>query len=198
MAPATIKTPLIVIFVLALFAPPLAAPAQADAGPKLPDRALYISPGLVLGGSSTLDVGTGFMLGGELSVFYWLHPRIKFVPNYTGLVVDALFDWKRDAMRMMIGPEIGWAPIGIDGGYLLDRTGGVTRHGGAVRLFLSMGIAAIFVRYGNIKGAPDFVDWGMMIKIPLSAWQKRHYRRRPVPRRPPASAPSLNDGAQKK
>ncbi|MCK5798004.1 MAG: hypothetical protein KAI47_12500, partial [Deltaproteobacteria bacterium] len=32
----------------------------ADAGPKLPERALYVLPGITLGGTSTLDVGTGF------------------------------------------------------------------------------------------------------------------------------------------
>ena len=60
-----------------------ASTARADAGPKLPREAFYISPGLTLGGTSSFDVGTGFTLGGEISLLYWNNAR------YVGAVVDA-------------------------------------------------------------------------------------------------------------
>jgi hypothetical protein len=172
-----------------------AAPVHADAGPKLPTRAFYLSPGLTFGGSYTIDSGTHVILGGEVSMLYW-HRGV-----YVGFVADGLYDWRRGGGRTMLGPMIGWGPVGIDGGYLLDAPYSGVYHGGAVRAFFSVGIVALFVRYGALKDAPDFVDFGLLIKIPLPLWAQ--YPRRPMrrdreptpvapppsPAQPPASGP---------
>lgn len=156
--------------------------ARADAGPKFPERGLYLLPGLTFGGSSSLDVGTGFILGGELSLAYWHHGL------YGGVVADGLYDWKRESGRMMFGAELGVGPFGVDGGFLLELADGGRRNGLAARLFFHMGIVVAYVRYGGVFDAPDFVEWGLMIKVPLGLWSKwpkrprrREFWRRPVP-----------------
>jgi hypothetical protein len=158
-----------------------ATPAFADAGPKLPTRAIYLNPGLTFGGSYTIDSGTRVILGAEVSLLYWHHGA------YIGVVADGLYDWRRGGGRTMLGPMIGWGPFGIDGGYLLDAPYTGVYHGGAVRAFLSLGVVALFVRYGALKDAPDFVDFGLLIKIPLPLWAE--YPRRPRPREPRPVAP---------
>ncbi len=163
-------------------APLTASPrlARADAGPKFPERAFVISPGMLLGGTSSLDVGTGFTLGGEISALYWRKMA------YVGGVIDGLYDWKREHGRSMIGAMIGAGPFGVDGGYLVEY-GESTHHGGAVRLFVSLGVMALYCRYGGLIDAPDFLEWGLLIKVPIQAWSV--YRSRPRPH-PPSVRPS--------
>jgi hypothetical protein len=133
----------------------------------LPGQAIYIKPGVTVGGGWTHESGTDFTLGGEVSVLFW-HEAM-----YAGLVVDGLYDWQRGGARLMVGPELGLGYFGIDGGYVRDFAGGGA-HGGAVRGFISVGIAALYVRYTALYHAPDSVDFGLMLKLPLPVWQKRY------------------------
>ncbi|MCA9672088.1 MAG: hypothetical protein KC503_41120 [Myxococcales bacterium] len=166
-----------------------ASTARADAGPKLPREAFYISPGLTLGGTSSFDVGTGFTLGGEISLLYWNNAR------YVGAVVDALYDWKRDGGRMMFGAEVGFGPFGIDGGYLLELREGGPYHGVGVRLFAMLGIFGVYLRYGGIIDLPDYLEWGLLIKVPFPPWAKYPRRGRRGPRPPATRSPAAQPPA---
>ena len=150
----------------------------ADAGPKLPRQHIFLHPGLTLGGAKTLGAGTGFVLGGEVSAGLWLQPF------YIGGVVEGLYDWQRTAPRVMVGVVAGLGPFGADGGYLAEVADGRTAHGGAVRLFLTLGFMGFYVRYGALRDAPDFVDFGLFIKAPLRF--RAVYPERPRWREPPS------------
>jgi hypothetical protein len=171
-------------------------PAQAS-GPLLPKRGLFVLPGLTLGGTSSFDVGTGFTLGGEVSIAYWYRGL------WAGLVSDGLYDWKRERGRLMFGAEAGWGPFGVDGGYLLEvgedgpagsgKTGAL--HGLGVRFVVSLGLVQFYSRYGGMFDAPDFMEWGLLIKIPLTIFAERYphqrgrYGRDRLPPPPPKTKP---------
>lgn len=173
----------------------LTTPAGADAGPKLPKRGLFVLPGLTLGGTSSFDVGTGFTLGGELSMAYWYRGL------WAGLVSDGLYDWQRDHGRFMFGAEAGWGPIGLDGGYLLEVGEGGPFHGLGLRLVFSIGVVQLYTRYGGMFNAPDFMEWGLLIKVPLSIFSEypprrlhRHQQRDQLPT-PDAAGPNKGPDA---
>jgi len=142
----------------------LAAPAAADLGPELPRQAFYLSPGVTFGGETTPDVGGGVLLGGEVSAPYWRDPY------FIGPIGEAIYDWARHGLRVMGGVVLGYSYFGIDGGYLVDFSGPHAHHGGAVRSFVSLGVVGLFARYGALVGAPDFVVFGIFLKLPLKLW----------------------------
>jgi hypothetical protein len=125
-----------------------------------PDHGVYLSPGVLVGGAKTFDGGTGLNIGGELSVSYFMGGAI-------GGVVDGLYDMQREAGRIMVGPMITFGTWGFDGGYLAE-VGDGSRHGGAVRAFVTLGYVCVFVRYGALVDARDFVDGGVLLKLPLN------------------------------
>jgi hypothetical protein len=125
------------------------------------EHSWVFSPGLTLGGSNTGNSKSSLLLGGELSTLYF------WEKYYAGGVVDAVRDWHRGGYRMMAGPMIGYLFWGIDGGYLLDNSLGGLHHGVAVRTFMSIGFLSIFARYGAVIHAPAFVDFGLLIKLPM-------------------------------
>lgn len=150
----------------------LTAPSLAGARRRI-SAPIYVSPGITLGGTASVgdDRGSGFTLGGELSTVVFRkrldRARDAWALFYFGTVVDGIYDWHRHGGRMMVGPLVGLGFFGLDGGYLADYSGGTFRHGAAVRAFATLGIAAVYVRYGALQRSRDFVEAGMMLKIPL-------------------------------
>lgn len=137
---------------------------------------LYLSPGLTLGGAVDLegeDSTPAMVLGGELSLVY-LDTAQRGI--YYGLVLEGVYDWQRDAARMMVGAVLGWRYIGIDGGFLASfepgrsGAGGSVRRGGALRVFVAVGVLAVYARYGDYAGGESFVDFGALFKLPLPVW----------------------------
>jgi len=127
----------------------------------VPRRHIFVHPGLTLGGAKTLGGDTAFNLGGEVSAGLWRHPF------FLGGVMDGVYDWHRKASRMTVGVVGGAGPVGVDAGYLVELAEGRAFHGGAVRLFFSIGFLALFARYGALRDAPDLVDFGIPVKAPL-------------------------------
>jgi hypothetical protein len=166
----------------------LAGHAGAHGRPKLPSRAVYISPGLTFGGTYSFDLSTRPMLGGEVSAYYWRDGR------YIGLFAEGLYDWSRSAARITVGPELGWGFVGLDGGYLADFSAGGPHHGGSVRLFFSVGVVGLFVRYGAVRDAPDFVDFGLFIKAPMTVYREERASGR-APRTTAGSASETAPGS---
>lgn len=135
--------------------------------------------GILLGGATTLPAeGSGFTLGGEFSFGH------LWELTYVGGVVDTLYDWGRDGGRTMIGPMVGWSVVGIDGGYLVEYGEGPTLHGGAVRLFFTIGVVALYTRVGILSNGTDFVEYGALLKIPLLLDARFPERPRPPPPEP--------------
>lgn len=138
-----------------------AIPLSALARTSMPEHGVYFSPGVLVGGAKTFEHGTGLNLGGEISVSYYMGGAV-------GGVVDGLYDFERQAGRGMVGPLIAFSTWGFDGGYLIEVTGTGSHHGGALRAFLTLGYVSVFARYGLLAGAPDFVEGGILLKLPLN------------------------------
>ena len=155
-----LPTPIPVVALLLL----AGRPAAADVGPELPRQAFYLSPGVTFGGETTPAGRGGVLLGGEVSAPYWRDPY------FVGPVIEAVYDWARHGPRVMGGVVLGHSYFGIDGGYLADLSGPQAHHGGAVRSFVTLGVVGLFARYGALVGAPDFVDFGIFLKLPLKLW----------------------------
>jgi hypothetical protein len=134
-----------------------AAHAKKD---REPDHGIYVSPGVLVGGAKTFEGGTGLSVGGEVSVSY-------FMGGAVGGVVDGLYDLEREAGRVMVGPMLTFGTWGFDGGYLLE-VGEGSRHGGAFRAFVTLGYVCVYLRYGALVDARDYVEGGLLLKLPLN------------------------------
>ncbi len=150
---------------LVLLALAAAAPARADAGPKL-GRGLYLPAGLSLGAALRPDLPNGFTLGAEVSAV-WLETD-RFV--WLGLYADAVYDFGLEAARFSVGPELGWSVFGLDGGLLVQRAGDVTHTGFTVRPLVTLGFVAAYLRWGHLPSAPapNFAELGLLMKWPLA------------------------------
>jgi hypothetical protein len=109
------------------------------------------------------------VLGGELSLVY-LSDRATSL--FGGVVADAVYDWHRGRGRAMCGAVFGWHYFGLDGGYLIDFDKKNHKHGGAVRIFASVGVLTFYLRYGLLKDSADFGELGLIIKLPLPIWAR--------------------------
>ena len=88
-----------------------------------------------------------------------------------GIQADVLADWDGSSTfspRWTVGPEFGFAILGGDISYygqVLDKT---VENGVALRLKLTVGFAAIYLRYGYLPRAEHHsVDFGAQLKFPF-------------------------------
>jgi len=130
---------------------------------------LFVSPGLTMGGTFTAppDGPPHLVLGGELSVIFVGDDKREL---FGGLVTEGVYDWNRRGARGLLAGVFGWRQIGVECGYLIDFSGDVPKHGGAVRLFATTGAFNFYIRYGLLINSADFVELGIQIKIPFPVW----------------------------
>jgi len=127
-----------------------AAFASSDATPpkRFPRAGWYLPIGVV--GA----LGDGARAGGEVSLVHLWSGSIA----YAGAYADAM--WGAGERRVTFGPELGWRFLGVDGGYVLG--------GGAVaRVFATVSLLSVGVRAGWLRGAGDFAEAVLLIKVPL-------------------------------
>jgi hypothetical protein len=173
------------LLVAGAFAAIVAAPASARADLDFTD-ALYLPIGLNLGGSLNGSLPNGFVLGGEISAAY-LHHSIAWWGGYA----DVLHDFGVKATRISVGPEVGWGPVGLDGGFLLEARDGQAHAGTALRLLLSVSLLSVYGRWGHTfgDGERNFGEAGVLLKVPIPIWEKpktdRPWRGPPPPPAPP-------------
>jgi hypothetical protein len=146
---------------------------------------LYVNPGVTVGGCGSLEpLGggktAGTVLGGELSVVV-VNKKIERFRRawdvvYGGVMFDGLYDFTRHGTRFTMGPELGMAFWGIDGGYLVEVKKRRIFHGAAVRFYASLGVLAAYVRYGMLAETRDFVEAGILLKVPLGLFRSRRRR----------------------
>jgi hypothetical protein len=159
------------------------APRAARASGEL---SLHLHTGVNLGRSIYDQAGDGFVLGGESSLVL-LHlgdddgadvdhdtPGIPMIgtPTWVGIYGDVLRDTGSDTTRISFGPELGHELIGVDGG-LLVQLGDQRRWGFTVRPVLTVGVLAIYGRWGHFlddEPRPDVVEAGLLVKLPLRLW----------------------------
>jgi hypothetical protein len=134
-----------------------------------PEKLLILSPGLTLGGAlPTTEKGPGgLVLGGEVSLLAFAENMV-----WGGGYVDGVYGWDRHAGRLSVGGVFGVWFGGVDAGYLVDFSRGGPHHGVSVRLFAAAGIVTVYARYGYLYGAPDFLEFGVLLKLPFSLMKK--------------------------
>jgi hypothetical protein len=145
--------------------------ASADGGPDLSKTdVLFLPIGLNLGGAVNQGAPNGFVLGGEVSAVYLYRTWA-----WTGAYVDVLRDFGAGATRFSIGPEGGWGPFGLDGGFLIEERGGQAHPGTALRLVLSASVLTLYGRWGHVFGDDErnFAEIGVLIKFPIAIWEKK-------------------------
>lgn len=108
--------------------------------------------GLAFGG----DDGVGFTLGGELSVVY-LSDELW----WAGLVTSARYDWAVDHALYAVGPEIGFAFVGVEA--LAEHRDG--DWGARLRLVVPGPLLTGYVGLTTAGGARGEV--GLLLKFPL-------------------------------
>ena len=150
-----------------------------DAGPKIYDG-VYLSPGVILSGTSTIDGVGGFFGGGEVSVNAldgsWIY----------GGYVDAGYSFATSTTRIAVGPQFAYSVFGLDVAYLASIGDGGVRHGLQYSGWFSMGFFAVYVRHCVLFDALDEIEAGVMLKIPLPLWEDIPPRVAPGP--PPPEA----------
>lgn len=124
----------------------------------------FVMGGLTGGGSFGSPGGGGF-LGGEASLA-WLYHGV-----WGGFYMDGFYDFGHGDTTLSIGPELGYAVLGLDGGLGL-RLGQADdpELGGQMRLLVSLGNFSLFGRYGFWPGSKDAQhvgQVGVLLKFPF-------------------------------
>ncbi len=149
--------------------------ARADAAPK-PESGLWGSLGVPLG----LGVHRGpnqFFFGAEASLFH-LNRDFRWLGGYADIVAEP----SSEAVRVSVGPEIGMAVLGIDGGYVREL-GGAKRHGFAVRPMLSLAFTTLAFRIGHFPGEKggSYGELTLLVKVPFEISTQPYRHARPEP-----------------
>lgn len=150
----------------------LAAPAAAEDAP--PAFTIGAKPGwFVMGGVTTggtvVTTDRGGYVGGELSLV-----RIRD-GRYYGIYADGYYEFGVQGTYVTAGPELGYKFLGVDGGAAARLGGARPEWGPTGRLFVTMGLLAIYARYAYFVdpirvGNDHVVQIGALIKVPFAAW----------------------------
>jgi hypothetical protein len=152
----------------------LARLAHADGAP-------FVSGGATVG-LALHDAGTGAVVGGELSggwllldddqIAHWHGTATAMRMPWFGGYVDTVYDAKLSQARFSFGPEIGYGPVGFDGGLVAQGP-----HSGiAARVVLTTAFVTLYARYDHIfdtAGESGFVELGVLLKVPHVFWPAR-------------------------
>jgi hypothetical protein len=124
----------------------------------------YLPTGVALSGTVHRSGGWGGYAGAEASLvfvnqnFFW-----------HGAYVDAGYDFANGKSRISLGPEFGWAYVGIDGGVLLQPQSHGWGKGFVVRPLITLSVVALYFRYGQVLSVQEdrFAEFGFLFKYPL-------------------------------
>ncbi len=118
--------------------------------------------GVTAGGTAWFHDRGGFV-GGELSLV-----RLRD-GNTFGFYGDAYRDFGMDATYVTGGLELGRRIFGVDGGAVLRFSDGGSDVGVTGRVYVSLGVLSIYVRYAYVDAARDdhVIQIGGTFKLPL-------------------------------
>jgi hypothetical protein len=139
---------------------------RADAGFPIPDPGWYSLVGGNVGMSLLARQSNGAVLGAEASIVH-----LGREATWAGGYIDVVHDTSWNTQRISIGPELGLAMFGIDGGYLMQLDHGALEHGVVVRPLITFGVVALYGRYGHLfigDGREDFGELGLLLKYPIN------------------------------
>jgi hypothetical protein len=125
----------------------------------------WVPVGINLGLSAHEDAANGTLIGAEASI---VHVAGAEGAGWFGAYADVRYDTGPDAIRLSIGPELGYTIVGVDGGMLIDRDGGGTHFGYTGRALLTIGVIGLYVRVNYVPDpAGTSIDFGVLLKLPL-------------------------------
>ena len=168
----------------------VAADAFADFGPKFNDDwflPVGVNAAAAFGNSSR---SAGFVGGLEASFVH-----INRDLDWMGVYGDASYDTGIQRTRLTLGPEIGTAFLGVDGGFAMLLGGDKPYAGFVLRPMLTFSLVTIYGRFVDFPGEPTNTAWGelgVLIKIPIPIVETpaRTWETRDTP--PPPDAPVPN------
>ncbi len=142
-----------------------AATARADDHGSWSITGTYFKFGVEAGDAFARDRGNDLFAGPVLSIVHINDDLLWY-----GLQTDVIVDGNGDAdagIRWSFGPELGKVLFGGDLSYTGERVSGTTYHGLAGRVKLTVGLAALFLRYSYLFDSPDanVVDVGIQLKL---------------------------------
>ncbi|MBN1947995.1 MAG: hypothetical protein JW797_20170 [Bradymonadales bacterium] len=136
------------------------APAHAESDQHPPGWFLPvgIDVGLSLDGDDT-----GALLGAEASAVFlegsWWY----------GLVADGLYDFRSDAFRIGLGPELGWFILGVETSAVLQLDSNEAIWGTRVRGMISGAVLVLYGGWVHLFGGEeeDIGELGLLFKWPF-------------------------------
>jgi hypothetical protein len=131
--------------------------------------ALWVPVGLNVGAAIHPGDGTGFLIGGEVSVLDLRHPGDGAL-NAWGGYVDFLHDSLSASWRLSAGPEIVFAPgVGFDAGPELELSGAGPHFGMRLRYFAPFVFAAPYLASELMFTGRErlVVEAGLLLKAPI-------------------------------
>lgn len=123
----------------------------------------FLPVGLSVAGAAHPTSPTALAVGAEASVVAF--PVAE--GNWVGAYVDAVHELDNDLTRVSIGPEFGFVLIGVDGGFVVQRSERGTHYGGAVRPMLSFSFLTVYGRWGWLSDDERFREIGVLLKFPI-------------------------------
>jgi hypothetical protein len=159
---------LLVVPLVALCGTPTAWADEAPAFSIGSKPAWFLTAGPNVGGT-VVTADRGWYVGGEASLV-----RLR-EGNYMGLYGDGYYDFGARRTYTTAGIELGRRFVGIDAGVAARLGGERVEWGPTGRLFVTVGILAIYARYAYFidalrSGDEHVIQIGALIKIPLVAW----------------------------
>lgn len=136
------------LFLLALLAP---ASLRAEQTPWL--TGWYAPSHLQAGVSIHPERSSGLVLGLQQSLVYQVGPRASW---WGGISGELMHDFGPSWTRVSLGPEVGYGVFGVDAGFFAIRRDGKGEAGFQGRLVLTIGVAEVYGRLGEVMGEERF------------------------------------------
>jgi hypothetical protein len=159
------------LLALAVLAAGLAArPSHADAIGFGPPQGWFVPVGVNVGLALLSQGAKGALLGVEGSVVH-LDRSVVWWGGYA----DALFETNQVTGRFSIGPEVGWAFVGVDGGVVGFLHDARFDPGLAIRPMLTFGFVSLYFRGEKLFLPGQQVDdgqVGLLVKWPFELKSK--------------------------
>jgi hypothetical protein len=155
-----------------LFAGALERRAAAKDLPYMgPSSGWYMPAGIDLAVAILPNSSPGALLGGEISLAYL---ELNDTPKWFGVFASAAYVTNANVERFSVGPEIGLAIFGLDGGLVDVVGGGQNAAGVTLRPMLTVGFATIYGRWDHTfaNGGVDSGQIGGMLKFPFEVTGK--------------------------
>src|SRR5262249_48648178 len=108
----------------------------------------------------------GAYLGPEASFVHFANETRFWIGGFA----DALHDFSTNTTRISVGPELGFGPFGIDGGFTSEISESGPRFGFAVRPVLTLSVVALTGRIAHVSGGGStetFGEVGVLLKAPF-------------------------------